>query len=75
MNYFNLTGLILNLAGALLLAFSTKVVDISKSSHGVSIKIVGRNLTITTINKKLFIPGIIGLIVGFILQLIGMFYG
>lgn len=71
-NYFNLIGLVSNLGGALFLAFSLKVVDPSKDSGG-SIKIFGKNLTITTIKKNPFTVGIILLILGFILQLVGVF--
>lgn len=72
MNFLNLLGSVFNLIGAVLLAFSTEIYDPSRNSGG-SIKIFGRNLTTTTINKRRFNWGIGFLIIGFLLQFLGIF--
>jgi hypothetical protein len=71
-NYLNLFGLFFNLIGAILLAFSTEVYDPSRTP-GISIQILGRNLTTATINKKRFNWGIGFLIAGSSMQILGMF--
>ncbi len=73
LNYLNLFGLVLNLVGAIILAFSTEIYDPSKTP-GVSIRILGHNLTTTTINKKRFNLGIGFLIAGFFVQGVAMFF-
>jgi len=74
MDYLNSFGLVANLVGALLLAFSIKVVDPAKNfGAGASIKIGGTSLTITVPNKKRLKVGAIILIAGFVLQLISQF--
>ncbi|MBI3589524.1 MAG: hypothetical protein HY093_03905 [Candidatus Liptonbacteria bacterium] len=73
LNYLNLFGLVLNLVGAILLAFSTEVYDPSQNP-GVSIQILGHNLTTTNINKKRFNLGIGFLIAGFFMQGLGIFF-
>ena len=67
--YIELIGLILNLIGTLLLAFSTKVFTPS-NIKGFTYKIMGKNMTITTIVKKRFITGLILLFFGFLMQII-----
>lgn len=72
-NYFELAGLILNLGSAILLSFSTEVIDPAKGTGG-AIQFFGHNLTITTIKRKRFVVGLVLLSLGFVLQLFGIFY-
>ena len=70
-NYFELFGLIVNLVSALLLAFSTEIIDPTKGR--AKVQIFGQDLTITTIKRKRFIAGLLLLGLGSFLQLLGIF--